>query len=1027
MRPINLVVRAFGPYADEQNFDFRELGARSFFLIHGPTGSGKTTILDAMSFALYGDTSGNERDGKQMRSDMADPARLTEVVFDFSLGQETYRVARSPEQERPKQRGEGTTTERPKATLWRRTGLANDNEEGFVLAAQWSEVTRAVADLLGFESDQFRQVVLLPQGQFRRLLVSSSADREEILERLFQTEFLRAIEDRLKAAAKERQDRMKETRQAGKSVRDQAEVESLAELETRRAETAARVEELAGRIASLRETESKALDTLTRGRETARRFTERDEARAALAAIEQRADAVDAVRVQLARARAAATLLDAEANLAALVRDSDDARHAVDAARAAHAAAIETLAQAARRFDDEEGREPEREAARNDLSRLEALRATVAELDAATRELAVAIAAAAEAETTHKKIQADLVTLEGRIEKGTRMVADAEKAAAELAGRESGLRETDAMLQRRRRLDEETAVHAKEIKKLESIQRDLAAAEASLVAAREDLARVESAWAVGQAALLARDLEDGAPCPVCGSKDHPAPARAAGEVPGEEQVREQRKAVETLEKNRDELRKRESDEARSEAEMRSRIEGLRADLGPRAETPRSQLESDAAQAKTALEDARKRAGQLQRCQDLLNEVDAQRGEAKRALAESESMLAGARQKRDLARGRVAQREADVPADLREPGALTTALERAAGRVRSLREAHEKARAGKSAAETTLARRDAESRNAADRADAAARRVDAAGLAFDTRLVESGFRDAAGAPDRVGFESVKPSIARVGAMEKEIAAHESALESARDRHARATDGVEGLTQPDLIALETAHATARAAVEEKSNEHGAFRQRLNQMDRWIAALRDAETLIAKLDAEYAVVGRLADVANGGNARRVSFQRFVLGALLDDVLVAASHRLTLMSKGRYTLQRQAERSDKRSAGGLDLEVLDAYTGEPRPVETLSGGEGFLASLSLALGLADVVQAYAGGIRLETIFVDEGFGSLDSESLDLALRALIDLQQGGRLVGIISHVPELKERIDARLEILPDRRGSRAWFVVP
>jgi exonuclease SbcC len=183
-------------------------------------------------------------------------------------------------------------------------------------------------------------------------------------------------------------------------------------------------------------------------------------------------------------------------------------------------------------------------------------------------------------------------------------------------------------------------------------------------------------------------------------------------------------------------------------------------------------------------------------------------------------------------------------------------------------------------------------------------------------------------------------------------------------------------------------------------------------------------AELDKKYQTVGYIADVANGKNPHSVTFQRFVLGALLDDVLVAASQRLKIMSKGRYLMQRQSKLTDGRKAGGLDLEVSDAYTGHTRSAGTLSGGESFLAALSLALGLADVVQSYSGGVYLDTIFIDEGFASLDPEALDAAMQALIDLQQGGRLVGIISHVSELKERIDTRLEITAGKSGSSAKF---
>ena len=190
--------------------------------------------------------------------------------------------------------------------------------------------------------------------------------------------------------------------------------------------------------------------------------------------------------------------------------------------------------------------------------------------------------------------------------------------------------------------------------------------------------------------------------------------------------------------------------------------------------------------------------------------------------------------------------------------------------------------------------------------------------------------------------------------------------------------------------------------------------------------AEKNLVKLEDEYQIVGGLSDAANGKNDRFLTFQRFVLAALLDDVLLAATARLQIMSGGRYIMEREPEGQRRRSPWGLDLKVFDHYTGQARPVATLSGGESFLAALALALGLADVVQAHTGGIHLDAIFVDEGFGSLDPEALDLALRALIDLRRGGRLVGLISHVPELKERISARLEVTPTRNGSTARFVV-
>jgi DNA repair protein SbcC/Rad50 len=245
--------------------------------------------------------------------------------------------------------------------------------------------------------------------------------------------------------------------------------------------------------------------------------------------------------------------------------------------------------------------------------------------------------------------------------------------------------------------------------------------------------------------------------------------------------------------------------------------------------------------------------------------------------------------------------------------------------------------------------------------------------------------------------------------------------------RAQQAARDLMAPDIEELDKAFQKAKDNLEGGIKAETALNEQFKQLNGWLEGLRKVVHELESLEAHYAVTGRIADVANGRNHSGMTFQRFVLAALLDDVLIAASERLKLMSKGRFHLQRTTVRGDRRAAAGLDLEVYDTYTGTTRPVNTLSGGESFLASLALALGLADVVQAYAGGIRLDTIFVDEGFGSLDPEALDLAFRALVDLQHGGRLVGIISHVPELKERIDVRLEVTRTQRGSLASFVVP
>ncbi|MFN8924486.1 MAG: SbcC/MukB-like Walker B domain-containing protein, partial [Rhodospirillales bacterium] len=252
-------------------------------------------------------------------------------------------------------------------------------------------------------------------------------------------------------------------------------------------------------------------------------------------------------------------------------------------------------------------------------------------------------------------------------------------------------------------------------------------------------------------------------------------------------------------------------------------------------------------------------------------------------------------------------------------------------------------------------------------------------------------------------------------------------AARARLEEAEAAVAGLAPPDVAAATVAHVAARAAVDAARKDLATAEERERQLARLSVALAEVAAARDAAEARWSTVQRLSDVAAGENGFKLSFQRWVLGALLDDVLLSANRRLQVMSRGRYLLRRAEDAEDRRRKAGLDLDVLDSHTDRPRSVRTLSGGEGFLAALSLALGVVDVVQAYAGGIRVDTLFIDEGFGSLDPEALDAALQSLLDLQSTGRLVGVISHVAELKDRIPARLDVVKATGGSRVEMAVP
>ena len=441
-------------------------------------------------------------------------------------------------------------------------------------------------------------------------------------------------------------------------------------------------------------------------------------------------------------------------------------------------------------------------------------------------------------------------------------------------------------------------------------------------------------------------------------------------------------------------------------------------LGPRADEELEVLATAVEKTQAALEactSAAQRAGEVESEIGGVNTAVEQQRKEIEQLKSTETEC-----QRELAAAEelVRKLEAEVPVEFRELSALEAAIEAATASLKSLEHALEVAReaATKAEQERTQWQATADASRSA-RTDAESRRDELRG-----RLEES--LRAADFESAQRLHDALLSDAEIDGLEARIGEHDRELAAARAANSEAAAQAKELAVPDIPSLETAAAQADHAHEQAVRSETDLSAQLKVLGKQIDQLAELDKRGAEFAARYEVLGRIADLADGRNQPGMPYHRFVLAALLDAVLWAASERLRMMSNNRYTLRRSTERGSRRKSEGLELEVDDSYTGVGRPVATLSGGEGFLASLSLALGLADVVQQESGGIRLDAIFVDEGFGTLDSEALDLAVRALIDLQRGGRMVGIISHVPELKERVEARLEVTRGKDGSHASF---
>lgn len=1017
MKPLQLEMQAFGPFARRQVIDFRQLRDKTFFLIHGPTGSGKTSILDGICFALFGDSSGGERDSRQMRSHHADADTLTEVCFEFALGTQNYRVRRVPEQARKSKRGGGGVQQAQIAELWKveDTGAG---EQAKPLASRWTTVTVEVSKLLGFESRQFRQVIMLPQGKFFEFLKSSSQEREKILQALFGTELYKRIEEALKRSADQVERDAVRVRTQRQTLLDQAQAESESALE-------ARLQQQVNDLTAKRAAERSATDAAQAGerkladaRRMADRFDELDKAKAALEALRNEQAAWEKRKAQLAGARQAASLRPFELAAAEAGKqlDEEEARGKKLAAEFAAAQAAQQSAAAAQ----------EREKLRSTES--EKLTARIAELDA----LVGKVAALSAARTVHAKALAESGRAVGVLQSAQQASKSAAEALQKLnvdiqnhrvqAAGLAGMRASQARL--KSQLDSASSLEArvKELAdatpKVDTRKRSVAASATDVVEARSKRDATRQAWITGQAARIAHALVDGQACPVCGAHEHPAPAHAGAAFVGDDALRTAEDALAGAEKRHRDEERALTDALTALGILQARIAEIRASLGDGGTSPGElKRQFDAGAAAFAKAEASENVLQALDSQLAPTQQKAKVAEDAAIAAEALAQQAGGKLQELV--GQLREREAGVPTDLSDTKALEAARVGAVKARDALIQARETATAAATAATTKCA----ETRARVEASDQARARFAALqqekSSALDQRLRALGFADAA------AYLEAKLDDAAMDTLESGLRTFEASLLAGADRLSRATADTSDLVRPDVAARAAEHEAAKTAHLAASNAVRDAIAALQATTGFVESLKTLADEFESLEARHAVLRQVADVASGSNPHRMSFQRYVLATLLEEVLVATTLRLGVMSRGRYEMRRKTQSTDQRAAGGLDLEVFDQYTGTTRAVSTLSGGESFLASLALALGLSDVVQSYAGGIRLDAIFVDEGFGTLDPEALDFAIRTLKDLQQAGRMVGIISHVAELKEWIDARLELKASQTGSEAVFV--
>lgn len=980
----HLEMTAIGPYAGTERIDFAAVGRAGLFLLEGPTGSGKSTIIDAITFALYGKVAQASADVERIHSHHADPRTIPVVTLVFETQSGLYRVRRTPRFERPKSRGTGSTVQQPSVKLWR-IATPDDLDGGELLSTNIGDCDDEITRAVGLTRDQFVQTVILPQGEFATFLRAKSEEKGKLLEKVFGTAFFRRVQDQLveagRAAQARRQGAVAQIRDAihafavsaglGPERRDELLTLAQAAPDQLDVELAEVVDELA-----------------TRARHAAKRSRE------AIEAHQQMADMVGASRLRRQRRERLIELQRQDESLGRRAVEFDELRAVVARAIQARpvAGAMRTLAQS--------------EAA---LKRAEAIVVTatsrvepsqqhlsVAELRvaaAAAREVVGALAASIELEASLALRRA---SLEGMRAKAAGARARLAQVTAELAALPEAISTGEEGLTAARHLhsllDTRVAAAARTKKHLDAAMQE-ADARNRLPRAEERAAAALQAVKGGEAELthlrqariddiageLGLSLVEGQPCPVCGSLAHPQPARPTPDAVTPEQIAAEEERLESLRAAADSA-------ARALAALQSQVRALSAAA--------EGLEVDAARAAaelaaTELAASMRAKDDMARAEARLAELRAQVGR----LGEQATALTA-----DAARfeASAADLESRITADTAE--------------VEAAREGHPSVAARRDSLGATAARLD-ELVDAINTRDSARRSVVEAQTARDADLAAAGFAHAG-----EWLEADRP-MEWISLKEKEIREFERACTQVR----------AGLSGPELadvqldalfddldqmVELEKA---TKKDMEAATNEHGSLRSQVSATkqrvgDVTVALDRNAAVIAETADAVR--VGQLV-AGNGDNQLNLDLAKYVLIRRFAEVLSAANTELARFSGGRYSLEHtDAKKGNAKS--GLGVRVLDMHTNQVRDVGTLSGGETFYVSLSLALALAEVVRAESGGVDLGTLFVDEGFGTLDPDVLDDVMHTLEGLRAGGRTVGIVSHVSELKSRVADRIEVV-------------
>ncbi|WP_019242176.1 MULTISPECIES: AAA family ATPase [Bacillus] len=1039
MRPLKLQLQAFGPYAGTEIIDFTKLGNRNMFVISGKTGAGKTTIFDGISFAIFGKASGDDRNGPDLRSHFAEPNLLTEVSLEFQLREKTYFIWRTPMQERKKKSGEGSTTVGAKAELYEIS-----NEGKVLLAANVRDVDDKIKQIIGLDASQFKQILMIPQGEFKKLLVSESKEKEVILQKLFHTQIYKKIEEKLKddvSVIKKHEEQLQiEIKALHDDIEwrpDREDIEQIMALTDEQiiefvkedmAESNNEMELLQNEFKLKEAWEKEIQKRLFQGKEIKEKFAERQRLRAAKDKLQEKQVVIDLRKVELVESQKAKLLEKQEQSYLRIGNRMNDTKVQLEKLKQQYVNIRNHVKQSHQDYQLQLSKTEEREAAVANVISLQDLKSDVLSFANFQKEVELYEKQWRQHSENRLSYEKQVSDIEIGIAEIDQAVLQSQKASTQYSETIRNQEKNEEVL----RLFQDYKTNKSNMKTLENQllekKKKITQAEIQLGDAKKELEEMERAIFQSHASLLASNLVDGLPCAVCGSVTHPNPAihdeNNTTQEAFEQQKEKANKAEQLFIKLQREYDKLQMQFENIQDNVNKQVTALEDKVSDFCvENIDDHIQYSIDLAKNLSINVAKLLDQKKALPDL---------EQKRVTYKDKhtSLLTSLKQekeKEDSSKELYIKHQTKwlsmmerLPEQLRSYADYEKALKAAISKrdeLQQLLESKQKIWQQYLQEETKV------------KSTIETYEENLSSLQVELERERDLFKQEM---ENQGFESYQSYVKakkedfEIEKLKNEIESFDKEYQHVSSLFTNIEYVLKDVEMPDIESLEQ---QVQNLIDEMNKQREIISEmhvKIQQNEKVIRKMTMAIDKRKEIQREYETIGHLYEISKGQNPFRITFERFVLAAFLDDILLEANERLTKMTSGRYRLLRKVDPTRRNIQSGLELTVFDQYTGTERHVKTLSGGESFKASLSLALGLAAVVQQNAGGISLETMFIDEGFGTLDPESLDQAIEALLDIQSNGRLVGIISHVPELKERIDARLEVMGQQNGSTTKFIL-